>query len=296
MNFLNNIITENDSIVKDEKTYKELIEIIKHYFGTGNVGSGIGELYEYNVSNVLKQCRYKGFPLEIDGSSNVKFGGKNVFSIGKKIGEIDALVCGYNDSWEELKMMCPYHIDRKPQDNIHKKHILAIEAKVSCSETITKMTKDNNINTSYWLFNTTETELLHNVLFVNGGSKSKEWVINGGSSNIFTEKLLWDALKTNNISIFYRESFSNEWVIDLTTRVDCLEDNEKTLIHRLNQQDIDITELKKKQEQDIIEMKQINIKQEQDIIEMKQINIKQEQDIIEMKKEITDLIKVINRL
>ena len=293
MNFLNNIIIENESIIKDEKKYKELIEIIKHYFGTGNVGSGIGELYEYNVSNVLKQCRYKGFPLEIDGSSNVKFGGKNVFSIGKKIGEIDALVCGYNDSWEELKMLCPYHIDRKPQHNIQTKHILAIEAKVSYSETITKMTKDNSINTSYWLFNTTDSGILHNVLFVNGGSKSKEWVMNGGSSTIFTEKLLWNALKNNNISLFYRESFSNEWVIDLTTRVDCLEENEKTLINRLNNQDIHITELKNKQEQDIIEMKRINIKQEQDIIEMKRINIKQEQDIIEMKKEIIELMKVL---
>lgn len=239
---MESVINILNELKKDEREHKnEMIELIKHYFVNGNIGSGIGELYEYNISEMLKTSGYRRFPLEVDGAPTVKFGGKNLFS-GKQVGEVDSLVQGNAETWKQLIEMCSFNQLRKNESL--SEHILVIEAKVSHNEAINKMMKHDEVDNMYWLLRNSNTTLSHNVLFINGGEKSKEWVMNGGSSNIRSEKLVWDALASANVSLFYRASLSQEWVIDLTNRIEKLELNEIVLKERLDKQETDIKEMK----------------------------------------------------
>lgn len=72
------------------------------------------------------------------------------------------------------------------------------------------------VDEDYWLLLESSTSFEHKILFVNGGVESKNWVMNGGSSTELSERVAWMALEAKNVSLFYCESFSQEWVLDMS--------------------------------------------------------------------------------
>eukprot|EP01036_Dinobryon_divergens_P030478 gene30478-39725_t len=62
-------------------------------------------------------------------------------------------------------------------------------------------------------------EAKHKVLFVNGGEDFKAWVMHGGDSPKKSERDAWLALKERNVSLFYCDSFSQEWVSDVSGKL-----------------------------------------------------------------------------
>ena len=84
-------------------------------------------------------------------------------------------------------------------------------------------TSKHEANKEYWIFEDTGFPYCHKVLFVNGGEDSKNWVMKGGEFPDASARNVWNALADSNVSIFYRESFSQEWVIQATQKLNELE-------------------------------------------------------------------------
>lgn len=249
--------SELDTISELNATMRSLVDA---YFGSGKAGEVVGTLYERRVFNTLISCGYQRFPIKkIEGSPTVTLGGPSPFN---KIpvthttptapactqpdanlqGEVDALVCGNESAFKALCKACPYNHIHPISSN---DHILVCEAKVSSTEAIKKMYKKGAVKSDYWIFDNSF-PISFNVLFVNGGEESKEWVANGGNSSNASAKAVWDELNRCKVSIFYRESFSHEWVTDTSKALECLSqkvtelkdelETSKTAIERLNEE------------------------------------------------------------
>ena len=219
-----NLVEENQL-----PNHDSMINLISQFFSIGNIGSKVGELYEKNVSDTLSRSGYQRFPIiKLDGTLNVTLGsGKEYFSEKPRnpYGEIDSMVCGDQQAFKQLRTLCPYCSIREPfhaADVQH--HILVCEAKTSYKEAVRKMsTSKHEANKEYWIFEDTGFPYCHKVLFVNGGEDSKNWVMNGGKFPDASARNVWNALADSNVSIFYRESFSQEWVIQATQKLNELE-------------------------------------------------------------------------
>jgi hypothetical protein len=207
----------------DEKLMTEAAEVSAQFFKMGRVGSLVGELYEYNVSGTLNRAGYERFPLhEIDGAPSVQVDGKMdtgllVDYLPKPLqGEVDSLVSGDPDCWDNLKKLCPYHQIRREFSD---EHILIVEAKASFKTAVRRMSKTDKEDSYYSLLNkATASRLSHKVLFINGGEDSKNWVLNGRmASGIDGE--IWTKLEEAGISLFYRESFCQDWVVSMTKEI-----------------------------------------------------------------------------
>ena len=140
----------------------------------------------------------------------------------RKQGEIDCVVCGDNEAWSRLLQLCPYSHPRHSMGSNAVKLFL-VEAKVSKSEFIERIkmkgTETYTVDNNYWLLLEPLTIFEHKVLFVNGGEDSKAWVMHGGDSPKKSERDAWHALKERNVSLFYCESFSQEWVSDVSGKL-----------------------------------------------------------------------------
>lgn len=198
--------------------------IITQFFASGRSGGQVGELFEKNIADTLTRSGYQRFPLShLDGTPNLVLGvGKELFGGDKPkypTGEIDSLVNGNSDSLKRLMFLCPEH-NVDPRLKEAEDHILICEAKSSSKEAIKSLsTSSHDVNLDHWLFKSCS-KLVHKVLFVNGGEDSKEWVLRGHQSTNRSDRNVWNALAAANASIFYRESFTQEWVIQMSTSLD----------------------------------------------------------------------------
>ena len=231
---------ESENIKAD---HDNLSYFIQQFFKNADIGERVGSLFEATVSSTLLRSGFKPWPLHdlAGGNLSVNIGGqrRKQFQIPddkiidnpniRKQGEIDCVVCGDNEAWSRLLQLCPYSHPRYSSMGSNAVQLFLVEAKVSKSEFIERIkmkgvetyTVDNN----YWLLLEPLTIFEHKVLFVNGGEDSKAWVMHGGDSSKKSERDAWHALKERNISLFYCESFSQEWVtgvsgklINLTTQ------------------------------------------------------------------------------
>ena len=80
----------------------------------------------------------------------------------------------------------------------------------------------------WWLLQTLP-EPLHKVLFLNGGQRSKNFILNGGNSTNTDESEAWQELRKAKVSIFYKQSFTLEWTTDLSNAVEAQAGEIKTL-------------------------------------------------------------------
>jgi hypothetical protein len=78
----------------------------------------------------------------------------------------------------------------------------------------------NDDKPSLWWLLQTLPEPLHKVLFLNGGQRSKSFILNGGNSTNIDESEAWHELRKAKVSIFYKQSFTLEWTTDLSNAVE----------------------------------------------------------------------------
>lgn len=194
--------------------------IISQFFASGEVGGQVGELFKKNVADTLTRSGYSRFPLSrLDGTPNVALGVRNELLEGDEPNHpsiyIDSLVYGNSDSLKVMLTLCPVHtVD--PRLKEAEDHILVCETKASSKEAIKSLSaSSHDANLDHWLFEP-GCKLAHKVLFVNGGEDSKEWVLRGSQSTNRSDRNVWNALVAANVSIFYRESFTQEWVIQMS--------------------------------------------------------------------------------
>ena len=225
---------DNNAEGAEEKTHQQLF--ITQFFRDGDIGAKIGSLFETTVSSTLLRAGFRPWPLQdLVGSLNINVGSqKKRFMIpdvdsslrSRKQGEIDCVVSGNPEAWKRLRELCPFSHARFAFES--DAALFLVEVKASSPEFIEKIrmaskksSKDDGyvVDEDYWLLLDSSTSFEHKVLFVNGGEASKNWVMNGGtkhSSTKTSERVAWDALAAKNVSLFYCESFSQEWVSDVS--------------------------------------------------------------------------------
>ena len=218
------------------RDHDKLSYFIQQFFQNGEIGERIGSLFEATVSSTLMRSGFKPWPLHdlAVGNLSVNIGGqrKKRFQIpdeniidnpnNRKQGEIDCVVCGDNEAWSRLLQLCPYSHPRYSMGS-NAVQLFLVEAKVSKSEFIERIklkgVETYTVDINYWLLLEPSTIFEHRVLFVNGGEDSKAWVMHGGDSPKKSERDAWHALKERNVSLFYCESFSQEWVSDVSGKL-----------------------------------------------------------------------------
>ena len=229
-------ISSRSEVEGDEQSHQQ--QFISQFFQDGEIGAKIGSLFETTVSSTLIRSGFKPWPLQdLVGSLSVNIGGqKKRFQIpgfdsarvnSRRQGEIDCVVSGDSVAWERLCTLCPFSKTRFTFNT--SPALFLVEVKASSTEFIEKIKKKKTssmksanenegyvADEDYWLLLDSSTSFEHKILFVNGGEESKNWVMNGGSSTKESERVAWIALEAQNVSLFYCESFSQEWVSDVS--------------------------------------------------------------------------------
>ena len=200
---------------------------VTQFFGNSSVGDSVGSLFEATVSNSLKRSGFRPWPIaDLVGDLNIRFGGqKNKFasmarghtdSTQRVDGEIDAIVVGDSQAWTTLCALCPHNqnridvVDDTP-------FILLVEAKLTKKTLVNELVKKGNLCSDHWLLSEKGANFEHRAVFINEGDDSVEWIANGGDSKFqLSDRVAWQALKDASISVFFMESFSQEWVIDIS--------------------------------------------------------------------------------
>ena len=156
------------------------------------------------------------------------------------MGELDALVQGSLSSVNTLMEMCPVHcINDDSLLAAAPFKILAIEVKSSVATLLSKISEVEKAakkaadrkkqegedvegkqeTLPYWLLQSLA-EPLHKIVFINGGQRSKSFILRGGESSNDEERKVWHMLREAKVSLFYKQSFTQEWTTDLSNAVE----------------------------------------------------------------------------
>jgi hypothetical protein len=237
-------------------TFKLENLFINQFFNDGEVGK-IGTLFEANISNTLLRAGF--FPWPSKNRFHKKI--SEIDPVNSRMhGEVDCIVSGDLSAWNKLSLLCPHGKIRLPNFRPNQAYLFLIEAKVSMNVLIKSLVKNSEkasnfavssshnclIDEKNWLLQPSLTQHEHKVVFVNGGEESKNWVVNGQNSLIFSEKLVWEKLAQNNVSVFYCESFSQEWVINVTKNLKIVNEEFKVLNEEFKVVNEELTDTKKK--------------------------------------------------
>lgn len=153
---------------------------------------------------------------------------------------LDALIQGPSSSVGALIAMCPIHCindDSLVAPAAFK--ILAVEVKSSAATLLSKISEVDKAakeaadsqkqdgedvlgmqkSLHYWLLQDVA-EPLHKVVFINGGQRSKHFVLHGGESHNDEERRVWHMLRDAKVSLFYKQSFTQEWITDLSNAIE----------------------------------------------------------------------------
>ena len=84
---------------------------------------------------------------------------------------------------------------------------------------VPKQNSKDDTPSTWWLLQPLP-EPLHKVLFLNGGQRSKNFILNGGNSTNTNESEAWHELRKAKVSMFYKQSFTLEWTTDLSNAVE----------------------------------------------------------------------------
>lgn len=190
---------------------------VKYFFSVAKVSEITGQYTEQIVADVLQEAGFKPYPIAYEYSPRLEFKLRN----DSKLGEIDALVQGTLADIHRLVAACPVHFI---SDDLllfsAEPKILAIEVKAT-AVTLLGDLKDakKKKGGKYWLFENRD-HGPYKAIFINGGQHSKNFILHGGNSAIKEEQELWHDLRAANVSLFYKESFTLEWVSEFSLMVD----------------------------------------------------------------------------
>jgi len=139
--------------------------------------------------------------------------------------EYDAMVIGDLAARKKLAQLCPTHsIHDETFLQMPGMRMMLVEAKATAATMLSSLnvsirSTEKTDKGVHWLLEEQppgSESLQHKVLFLNGGQDSKNFIINGGSSAIESERLTWQALKKAKVCVFYKQSFTLEWISDFS--------------------------------------------------------------------------------
>ena len=217
------------------------VERIRHFFGDSKVSAITGQFTEQIVADLLVDAGFTSFPIPYKVLPRVKMELSNRLWTESKdliFGELDALVSGPTSAVENLISTCPTHCindDQLCAPAPFKIVVLEVKSTVVTLLSTLKEFKDkgrkqnlkDDAPSLWWLLQTLP-EPLHKVLFLNGGQRSKNFILNGGNSTNTDESEAWHELRKAKVSIFYKQSFTLEWTTDLSNAVEAQASEIKT--------------------------------------------------------------------
>ena len=201
----------------------EYLDRIKYFFRDGKVSATTGAFMEQIVADKLTDSGFVSFPIPFNIIPRVKFElPVQLWTVQKDpiLREADGVVSGNKYNFEKLKQSCPVHVVSGDAFTDKTERVLIVEVKATAATLVQKVLsfKDDD----YWIFRSfgRSAGLLSKAIFVNGGEASKQFVLHGGdkSSNIEDRKV-WNEIRKAGISLFYKESFTQEWISDLSNTV-----------------------------------------------------------------------------
>ena len=221
------------------------LERIKYFFSDAKVTAVTGQFTEQIVSDVLVEAGFSSFPVAYDVIPRVKMELPNRLwteQVDLILGELDALIQGPMSSVSSLIALCPVHCindDSLLAPAPYK--ILAVEVKSSIATLLSKISEVEKAAAKksakrqkqdgedevqgeqkplpYWLLQNVA-EPLHKIVFINGGQRSKNFILRGGESSNDEERKAWHMLREAKVSLFYKQSFTLEWTTDLSNAVE----------------------------------------------------------------------------
>jgi len=187
-----------------------------------------GAFTEQVVADKLVEAGYRSFPIQYGDSKplipRVKFELPVQLLTDQKdrvIGEADAMVIGDAESFSKLKIMCPVHMINDDRLNESGPKVLIVEVKATAGALVQKFTDFKKKDKLYWLLRDTGTaDFVSKIVFVNGGEASKQFVLYGDKSKSSDDRYVWKTLKKEGVSIFYKQSFTQEWVVDIASTLE----------------------------------------------------------------------------
>ena len=250
------------------------LERIKHFFNDAKVTLVTGQFTEQIVSDILVEAGFSSFPVVYDVIPRVKMELPNRLWTEQKdliLGELDALIQGPSSSVGALITMCPVHcINDESLITPAPFKILAVEVKSSIATLLSKINEVEKAakksadrqrqneedvqgkqkSLPYWLLQSLA-EPLHKVVFINGGQRSKNFILRGGELRNDEERKVWHMLREAKVSLFYKQSFTQEWTTDLSNAVEnqgaTIENQNVKIEHQgatIENQNVKIEELK----------------------------------------------------
>ena len=219
-------IKNNRLIYRLNSSENDKSAIIKDFFTQGNVENILGHSFERDVSQLFIECGFKSLFFEqVDKVDLYSFDiirknemlGKN----GNLIGQIDLVLNGDKDSFENLKNSCPehyifenfssFHSDRVENEGVH---ILLVEAKLTSAKLV-KAISQKSSPSNWWIENDNRHKNIFKAFIMNGGEESISFIKKTSIKKGSDEEKAWQFIEKNGISIFYFPSFSLEWLRDL---------------------------------------------------------------------------------
>lgn len=262
------------------------LERIKYFFSDAKVTAVTGQFTEQIVSDVLVEAGFSSFPVAYDVIPRVKMELPNRLWTEQKdliLGELDALIHGSLSSVNSLIALCPVHcINDGSLTTPAPFKVLAVEVKSSIATLLSKISEVEKAATKksakrqkqdgedevqgeqkplpYWLLQNVA-EPLHKIVFINGGQRSKNFILSGGESSNDEERKAWHMLREAKVSLFYKQSFTLEWTTDLSNAVE----NQGAMI---KQQNVELDHQNVKLENQTVMIEQQNV-----MIENQNVNI-----------------------
>jgi hypothetical protein len=211
-------------------------ERIRNFFSDSKVNAVTGDYTEQIVADVLVEAGFRSFPIPLNPLPRVKFELPNQLwteSKGKILGELDALVIGPSSAVSALRILCPVHQinDDDLLLDAPENKIVAVEVKSTMVTLLTKLsdfdgdgmaiikpkpkktpktaqqTKNQETEAEsksaekapYWLM---QAAPMHKMVFLNGGQRSKNFILSGGNSTNKEEREAWHSLRKAKVSLF----------------------------------------------------------------------------------------------
>jgi hypothetical protein len=238
------------------------LERIKYFFSDAKVTAVTGQFTEQIVSDVLVEAGFSSFPVAYDVIPRVKMELPNRLwteQVDLVFGELDALIHGPMSSVSSLIALCPVHcINDDSLLTPAPFKILAVEVKSSIATLLSKISEVEKAAAKksakrqkqdgedevqgeqkplpYWLLQNVA-EPLHKIVFINGGQRSKNFILRGGESSNDEERKAWHMLREAKVSLFYKQSFTLEWTTDLSNAVEnqgAMIEHQKVMIEHQN--------------------------------------------------------------
>ena len=229
------------------------LERVKYFFNDPKVSTVTGQFTEQIVSDVLIEAGFSSHPIPLNPLPRVKFELPNQLwtdGFGSLMGELDALVAGPSSAVSTLCDLCPVHLINDDDLLLASPEykILAVEVQSTMVTLLSKLSEFDGAGMAtskakksskrspdsakeqsaeegkksvkkapYWLLQPLH---IHKVVFLNGGQRSKNFILSGGDSSNKEEREAWHTLRQAKVSLFYKQSFTLEWTTDLSNAVE----------------------------------------------------------------------------